>query len=207
MAVTLNASASAGFVTTADTSTILQLQTNGTTAVTVDASQNTTLAGTLATSSRGITKASMPSGSVLQVVSLAANQGNSASSTSSTTFSTTGFSLSITPTSSTSKILVIANGAMTQTTTSGTGCLATIYRGSTNLASGATNGFAYYENSSGSGFQWVTGTMQVLDSPATTSSTTYTIYFRAVNNGGGAGTAYYSINYAGNGITLMEIAA
>lgn len=40
MAVTLNASASAGFVTTADTSTILQLQTAGTAAVTVDASQN-----------------------------------------------------------------------------------------------------------------------------------------------------------------------
>lgn len=40
MAVTLNASSTAGFVTTADTSTILQLQTNGTTAVTVDASQN-----------------------------------------------------------------------------------------------------------------------------------------------------------------------
>ena len=128
-------------------------------------------------------------GTVLQTVSLAANQGGSASSTSSTTFSTTGFSLSITPTSSTSKILVIASGAITQTLTGGTGCLATIYRGSTNLASGATNGFAYYENSSGSGFQWVTGTMQVLDSPATTSSTTYTIYFRAVNNGGGAGTA------------------
>jgi hypothetical protein len=40
MAVTLNASASAGLVATADTSTILQLQTGGTTAVTVDASQN-----------------------------------------------------------------------------------------------------------------------------------------------------------------------
>jgi hypothetical protein len=40
MAVTLNASASAGLITTADTSTILQLQTGGTTAVTVDASQN-----------------------------------------------------------------------------------------------------------------------------------------------------------------------
>ena len=38
MAVTLNASASAGFVTTADTSTILQLQTNGTAALTVDTS-------------------------------------------------------------------------------------------------------------------------------------------------------------------------
>ena len=40
MAVTLNASASAGFVTTADTSTILQLQTNSTAALTVNASQN-----------------------------------------------------------------------------------------------------------------------------------------------------------------------
>ena len=40
MAVTLNASASAGLITTADTSTILQLQTGGTTALTVDASQN-----------------------------------------------------------------------------------------------------------------------------------------------------------------------
>jgi len=212
MTTTINAdngvvSGSAGLKYSSDSSGVLALQTNGTTAVTVDASQNTTLAGTLATSSRGITKASMPSGSVLQVVSLAANQGGSDISTSSTTFSSTGFSLSITPTSSTSKILVVASGAMTQTLTGGTGCLTTIFRGSTNLANGSTNGFAYYENSSGSGFQWVTGTMIVLDSPATTSSTTYTINFRAVNNGAGAGTAYYNINYAGNGITLMEIAA
>ena len=49
MAVTLNASSTAGFVTTADTSTILQLQTNGTTAVTVDASQRVAfVAGTAA---------------------------------------------------------------------------------------------------------------------------------------------------------------
>jgi hypothetical protein len=40
MATTINASASSGLITTADTSTILQLQTGGTTAVTVDASQN-----------------------------------------------------------------------------------------------------------------------------------------------------------------------
>ena len=49
--------------------------------------------------------------------------------------------------------------------------------------------------------------MQVLDSPATNSSVTYTVYLRAQNNGGGAGTAYYSINYAGNAITLLEVAA
>ena len=40
MTTTINASSSAGLVQTADTSTILQLQTNGTAALTVDASQN-----------------------------------------------------------------------------------------------------------------------------------------------------------------------
>jgi hypothetical protein len=40
MASTINASTSAGLVSTADTSGVLQLQTAGTTAVTVDASQN-----------------------------------------------------------------------------------------------------------------------------------------------------------------------
>ena len=40
MAVTINASTTAGLVNTADTSGVLQLQTAGTTAVTVDASQN-----------------------------------------------------------------------------------------------------------------------------------------------------------------------
>ena len=40
MAVTLNANSSTGFIATSDTSGVLQLQTGGTTAVTVDASQN-----------------------------------------------------------------------------------------------------------------------------------------------------------------------
>jgi len=40
MPVTLNANSSTGFIATSDTSSILQLQTGGTTAVTVDASQN-----------------------------------------------------------------------------------------------------------------------------------------------------------------------
>jgi hypothetical protein len=44
MAVTLNANSSTGFIATSDTSGVLQLQTGGTTAVTVDASQNVTLA-------------------------------------------------------------------------------------------------------------------------------------------------------------------
>jgi hypothetical protein len=40
MAVTINANSSTGFIATSDTSGVLQLQTGGTTALTVDASQN-----------------------------------------------------------------------------------------------------------------------------------------------------------------------
>jgi hypothetical protein len=47
MASIINAATSGGLITTADTSGILQLQTAGTTAVTVDASQNVTFVGSL----------------------------------------------------------------------------------------------------------------------------------------------------------------
>jgi hypothetical protein len=53
MVASINASTSAGVVTTADTSGVLALQTAGTTALTLDASQNATFAGTLTTT--GIT--------------------------------------------------------------------------------------------------------------------------------------------------------
>ena len=47
MATTINASTSAGLVSTADTSGVLQLQTAGTTALSISATQATTLAGSL----------------------------------------------------------------------------------------------------------------------------------------------------------------
>ena len=69
MTTTINASnsGSGGLIQTADASGILALQTAGTTAVTIDASQNATFAGTLATAAKGIAKASLPAGTVLQV--------------------------------------------------------------------------------------------------------------------------------------------
>jgi hypothetical protein len=51
MAVTLNANTSTGFIATSDTSGVLQLQTGGTAAVTVDASQNVGI-GTASPTSR-----------------------------------------------------------------------------------------------------------------------------------------------------------
>ena len=53
MTTTINASTSSGLVNTADTSGVLALQTANTTALTLDASQNATFAGTLTTT--GIT--------------------------------------------------------------------------------------------------------------------------------------------------------
>ena len=55
MASTINGTStgSGGLITTGDDSGILNIQTNETTAITVDASQNVTLVGTLTTSSRG----------------------------------------------------------------------------------------------------------------------------------------------------------
>lgn len=60
MAVTINASTSSGLIQTADTSGSLQLQTSGTTALTLDTSQNATIAGTL-TVTGGITNSNFTS--------------------------------------------------------------------------------------------------------------------------------------------------
>jgi len=129
---------------------------------------------------------------VLQVVTATTSTG---ANTTSTSFVTTGFSLSITPLFSNSKILVILNatGATGSTNTE----YVTIYRGGSNLGySSGMTGFA----TSG---QYTPIPITYLDSPATTSSTTYTVYFRT----GSAGTVYiYDANILSS-LTLMEIAA
>jgi hypothetical protein len=143
-----------------------------------------------------LARAALPTGSVLQVVY--SNSHASQVSTTSTTFVTTGFSASITPTSATSKILALFVAPITNTSVGSAYIKATIARDGTVLDSTA---LAYYENSSGSGFQWVPSSMMYLDSPATTSSVTYSAYFK-VN----AGTGYFASNGSGCQITLMEIA-
>ena len=146
--------------------------------------------------SAAISTSKLGTGAVLQVVY--SNSHASQVSTTSTTFATTGFSASITPTSATSKILALFVAPITNTSAGSAYIKATIARDGTVLDSTA---LAYYENSSGSGFQWVPSSMMYLDSPATTSSVTYSAYFK-VN----AGTGYFASNGSGCQITLMEIA-
>ena len=180
---------------TSGSCTLQEQAVAGTTVLTLPTTSGTIL--TTGSSGQSIPKAALPTGSVLQVVSAALNSGQV--STTSTSFVTSGFSLNITPTSSSSKILVLVSLACTNTSTSSS-TVFTLYRGATQLNS---NGLGLYENSSSGGYQQIQVSFNYLDSPATTSSTTYTIYFKKT----GVGTAYCGNSDGNQMITLMEIAA
>lgn len=139
--------------------------------------------------------ANAPSGSVIQVVS---STYTNAVSTTSTSPVTTNLAVSITPKFANSKIFVTVN-------LGGTGidgnsvAIFYIYRGASAVSTFHDN---FYHNTTIPFFAPVS--MSVLDSPATTSSTTYTVYFAS-----GAGTqVVMNANSRSNSIiTAMEIAA
>ena len=143
----------------------------------------------------GVSAVQQYSGRILQVVSATYS---TQVSTTSATFVSTPLTASITPTSSTSKVLIIVAGNGGSTTVGGS-VFYTIAKGTTNLLT--NNGGSYLYNGAGAGYGVVS--MQYLDSPATTSSTSYTVYFRA----DGGATAYFCLGSNINVITLMEIAA
>lgn len=147
-----------------------------------------------------ITSAKLPSGSVLQVVTATDSTERTTASSSFVTASNT-LAVTLTPASTSSKVFVTAS--LSYGSPSGTiSFYPTIYRGSTNLA-GITNGFGNLF--SGSSYQYSHATLQILDSPSTTSATTYQIYFRI-----GSGSNVGRINNGAGGsfstITAFEIA-
>ena len=132
-----------------------------------------------------------PAGTVVQVVS---NTTNVQVSTSSTSFVSATLAVSITPASSSNKVFVIVT---TQTQGSTTNSMYySIYRGATNL--GGTLGMVVFSNGNGNSFPF---TMSYLDSPSSTSSTTYTVYFRT-----NTGSVFMGENNTVTSITAMEIA-
>lgn len=147
--------------------------------------------GTILTSA---TTTGFPAGSVLQVVSVPVS---STVSTTSTSYVTTNLAATITPTSATSKIFVVWTNTVA-TSGASTGVTVTLYRGATDL--GSSSGFTEIVtsgNNYGLSFSY-------LDSPATTSSTTYTVYFKRV---GVSTTVFVNITGYTSSLTLMEIAA
>lgn len=140
-------------------------------------------------------------GSVLQVVQ---TTSSTQVTTTSTSMVSTGISASITPTSSSSKIFVIVSAQMGTTSTGGVGL--SIARGTTVIWNPSVNDSSgYYGMYSTASSRWI-GSIQYLDSPATTSSTTYTIYYAARANTAVMNETGNTSN-GGASITLMEIAA
>ena len=137
-------------------------------------------------------------GKVLQVV-----QGTTATVTTTTSqsFQSTGLTAAITPSSTSSKILIIATSTLVGTTL--TDVLTTIYRGNTSTGVNVSGGnLSAKYNAQASENSSVTN--QYLDSPSTTSSQTYTFAFRSSASG-------QTVTAQSGGvigvIILMEIAA
>jgi hypothetical protein len=155
------------------------------------------MAGSKLTGTQVIPKATLPTGSVLQVV-----QGSTSTQVSAATTATTdtGLTATITPTSSSSKILIIVSQNFL--ISGGNPNSGSIYliRNSTQI------------NTSGTYPIWTTAGTEIglvfnitlLDSPATTSATVYKTQ-QKLRDGGSMNTQRDSLT--ASTITLMEIAA
>ena len=196
--------------------------TGGTTALTLSATQAATFAGTLATSAKGITAGSLPAGSILQVLQTAKTDTFVSSATVTDT-AITGLTVSITPTSSSNKILVICNlGIVSENAQGGAAKLTRTISASTTQISladaagsrsrGSFAGSAYRGSAAGYLLMMLHQGLTYLDSPATTSAITYGVqvssitvgtYINRTGTDTDATDMYRGVSY----ITVMEIAA
>ena len=145
-------------------------------------------------------KIMMP-GSVIQTVY---NSIISAENTTSTSFVNTSLTATITPTSSSSKILVIVNAAMYANGV-GTHAIASVFRGDvsgTDLGNGTYGIGSAYTGSGGAAIKAYV-CCSILDSPSTTSATTYTV---AIKKSGASYASNISVNSERSTIVLQEIA-
>jgi len=155
-----------------------------------------------ATAVRKMTKANLvagigaSAGQVIQVIQ-ADYTGNV--NTTSTSYVTSNLTASITPASASNKILIMVTLGDVYETTTNQVARSMLYRGSSPLlSSGGSPSFA--SSYSTSGGLTVNHNFQYLDSPATTSSTTYTVYFRSEG-----GTVHVNVNGGTSFIQLLEV--
>lgn len=145
-------------------------------------------------------------GKILQVVQAATT---SSTTVTGVTLTDTNITASITPSSSSSRILVLAAVAC-QMYSSGSvnqiGMGMSLLRGSTEIFNDNANGEGLYFTNGYNAYHQFAGiqTINYVDSPATTSSTTYKIQIRANT---AANTAKTSDNSRTSSIILMEVGA
>jgi hypothetical protein len=160
--------------------------------------------GMILASGQSIPKAALPTGSVLQVVQ--GTYSTAATTTSAGTMVDTGLSASITPTSSSSKVLVVIN----QNGVYRTGSIYAmidmrLVRNSTAIQTICASAFWAGNFPDLTTLYGASISAAYLDSPATTSSTTYKTQYQIPS--GLNGTIGAQTGSSVSTITLMEIAA
>ena len=151
--------------------------------------------------------ANVGGGKILQVVHF---QRNGVTSISSGSFVTTNISLAITPSASNSKIFLLINGVFSMnvnraTVFSGVSLRRTIGGTTTNLQGDGNNDFLCNNVVGASNMQMVGNfVISDLDSPNTTSATTYELFARIETSGE---AIVYNNGSMGSVITLMEVGA
>ena len=154
-------------------------------------------------------------GAVLQVVQANTYATQTMSITTSGTLVATGFTLSITPTSATSKILYYYGSTFGSTSSNaGVGGQVQMYRSIGGGAYGYSGGiYQNYWNTTATyiAYQQLCFSMMALDSPATTSQVIYQPYFNvSCGTAGGLGVLggrnNDGLSYSGSYIIAMEIA-
>jgi hypothetical protein len=179
---------------------------SGTTTLTLPVTSGTVLtsASSIATSqlSGSIASSSLPAGSVLQVVSAA--KTDTFSTTSTSMVDVTGLSVSITPSSTSNKIIILyqLNGGVDPNVQ---GIFMQLARDSTAIfigdaASSRPRNTCTIVPISQYGVQTASGSF--LDSPSTTSSTTYKIQMMV--NGGGGNLGYVNRSVADRNTSLYD---
>lgn len=187
-------------------------------AITLSGNAGITTSGTLSTAAQGIAKASLPTGAILQVISTTVTAVVTTTVSSNSTFyAISGLSATITPTSASSKIFALVQ--LVGSGTSGYSSVAAfqLWRAGSPVGQGdAASGFrqasvgntrASLDGNSDFAIGW-----NYLDSPATTSATTYQVACTVeggnviLNTTANNSSGIYASRSASS-ITLFEVAA
>ena len=173
----------------------ITLQTPSAGSVNTDQLASSAVTNAKIASDAAIATTKLGTGAVLQVVQ---NVSTTFDTSNSTSFVASSLSASITPSSTSNKVLIFANATIGGSGTNSQPII-TIYRNATTNLGSSTRGFAQAFSSAG-GIQ-ESSSIMFLDSPSSTSSTSYKVYFK-VN----VGDAYYNADAGRATMTLMEIA-